>query len=52
MEIAQQQGIAIPITEQVYQLLEGEVTPRLALDKLMLRDIKSEFDNFPTEQIW
>jgi glycerol-3-phosphate dehydrogenase (NAD(P)+) len=52
MEIAQQQGITIPITEQVYQLLEGEVTPRLALDQLMLRDIKPEFDNFPTEQIW
>ncbi|MBO1047217.1 MAG: NAD(P)H-dependent glycerol-3-phosphate dehydrogenase [Dolichospermum sp. DEX182a] len=52
MEIAQQRGIAIPITEQVYQLLEGAVTPRQALDKLMIRDIKPEFDNFPTEQIW
>jgi glycerol-3-phosphate dehydrogenase (NAD(P)+) len=52
MEIAQQQGIAIPITEQVYQLLEGEITPKQALDKLMLRDIKPEFDNFPIEQIW
>jgi glycerol-3-phosphate dehydrogenase (NAD(P)+) len=52
MEIAQQQSIAIPITEQLYQLLEGDITPRQALDKLMLRDIKSEFDNFSTEQIW
>ncbi|QJB47048.1 NAD(P)H-dependent glycerol-3-phosphate dehydrogenase [Dolichospermum flos-aquae] len=52
MEIAQQRGIAIPITEQVYQLLEGAVTPRQALDQLMIRDIKPEFDNFPTEQIW
>lgn len=52
MEIAQKYSIAIPITEQVYQLLAGEITPRQALDKLMLRDIKSEFDNFPVEQIW
>ncbi len=52
MEIAQQRSIAIPITEQVYQLLEGEVTPKQALDKLMLRDVKPEFDNFPTEQMW
>jgi glycerol-3-phosphate dehydrogenase (NAD(P)+) len=52
MEIAQQQSIPIPITEQVYQLLAGEVTPKQALDKLMVRDIKPEFDNFPTEQMW
>ncbi len=52
MEIAQKHSIVIPITEQVYQLLAGEITPRQALDKLMLRDIKSEFDNFPVEQIW
>ncbi|MFM6247381.1 MAG: glycerol-3-phosphate dehydrogenase, partial [Dolichospermum sp.] len=37
---------------QVYQLLEGEVTPQQALDQLMLRDIKPEFDDFPTEQMW
>jgi glycerol-3-phosphate dehydrogenase (NAD(P)+) len=52
MEIAQKHSIVIPITEQVYQLLAGEITPRQALDKLMLRDIKSEFDNFSVEQIW
>lgn len=52
MEIAQKHSIAIPITEQVYQLLAGQITPRQALDKLMLRNIKPEFDNFPVEQIW
>jgi glycerol-3-phosphate dehydrogenase (NAD(P)+) len=52
MDIAQKQSIPIPITEQVYQLLEGEVTPKQALDKLMVRDVKPEFDNFPTEQMW
>ncbi len=52
MEIAQKHNIAIPITEQVYQLLAGQITPRQALDKLMLRNIKPEFDNFPVEQIW
>jgi glycerol-3-phosphate dehydrogenase (NAD(P)+) len=40
MEIAQKHNIAIPITEQVYQLLAGQITPRQA------------FDNFPVEQIW
>ncbi|HYW20690.1 MAG TPA: NAD(P)H-dependent glycerol-3-phosphate dehydrogenase [Nodularia sp. (in: cyanobacteria)] len=41
---AKQQNIAIPITEQVYRLLEGEVTPRQALLELMLRDIKPEYN--------
>lgn len=42
MQRARQQNIAVPITEQVYRLLQGEVTPRQALDELMLRDIKPE----------
>lgn len=41
---AKQQNITIPITEQVYRLLQGEVTPRQALEELMLRDIKPEYD--------
>lgn len=41
---AKQQGIAIPITEQVDRLLQGEVTPRQALLELMLRDIKPEYN--------
>ncbi|MFM2064142.1 MAG: hypothetical protein RLZZ507_3813 [Cyanobacteriota bacterium] len=43
MQISQQQNITIPITEQVYRLLETEVTPQQALDELMLRDIKPEY---------
>ncbi|MCG6134975.1 MAG: NAD(P)H-dependent glycerol-3-phosphate dehydrogenase [Nostoc sp. LLA-1] len=44
MQRAKQQNITIPITEQVYRLLQGEVTPRQALEELMLRDIKPEYD--------
>lgn len=41
---AKQQDIPVPITEQVYRLLEAEVTPQQALDELMLRDIKPEYN--------
>ncbi len=44
MQRAKQQNIPVPITEQVYHLLQGEVTPRQALDELMLRDIKPEYN--------
>jgi glycerol-3-phosphate dehydrogenase (NAD(P)+) len=37
-------NISVPITEQVYRLLQGEVTPREALEQLMLRDIKPEYN--------
>lgn len=43
MQISQQQNITMPITEQVYRLLETQVTPQQALDELMLRDIKAEY---------
>ncbi|QLE57270.1 NAD(P)H-dependent glycerol-3-phosphate dehydrogenase [Nostoc sp. TCL26-01] len=43
VQLAKQQNIVIPITEQVHRLLQGEVTPRQALDELMLRDIKPEY---------
>ena len=39
---AKQQNIPMPITEQVYRLLQGEITPRQALLELMLRDKKPE----------
>ncbi len=42
MQHAQQHNISIPITTQVHRLLAGEVTPRQALEELMLRDIKPE----------
>lgn len=41
---AHQYSIPIPITEQVYRLLQSEITPRQALDELMLRDIKPEYN--------
>lgn len=41
---AKQQNTPVPITEQVYRLLAGEVTPQQALDELMLRDIKPEYN--------
>ncbi|MBH8552506.1 NAD(P)H-dependent glycerol-3-phosphate dehydrogenase [Nostocaceae cyanobacterium CENA357] len=44
VQVAKQQKINIPITEEVYRLLKGEVTPRQALEELMLRDIKPEYD--------
>jgi glycerol-3-phosphate dehydrogenase (NAD(P)+) len=45
MQVAQQHNISIPITEQVYRLLQNDITPQQALDELMLRDIKPEFDS-------
>ena len=42
MQRAQQYNISMPITAQVHRLLSGKVTPRQALEELMLRDIKPE----------
>ncbi|GAA6617316.1 NAD(P)H-dependent glycerol-3-phosphate dehydrogenase [Scytonema sp. NUACC26] len=42
VERARQHNIPIPITEQVYRLLAREVTPRQALEELMLRNAKPE----------
>lgn len=39
---ANQQQISVPITAEVYRLLQGEITPRQAVEALMLRDIKPE----------
>jgi len=43
---ANQQGISVPITAEVYRLLQGEITPRQALLALMLRNIKPESNPF------
>jgi glycerol-3-phosphate dehydrogenase (NAD(P)+) len=40
---AKQQNISIPITEQVDRVLQCEISPRQALEELMLRDIKPEY---------
>ncbi|AKG24475.1 glycerol-3-phosphate dehydrogenase [Calothrix sp. 336/3] len=39
---ARQRNIYVPITEQVYRLLQGEITPRQAVMELMLKDTKPE----------
>lgn len=43
---AQRQNISVPITTQVYRLLQTQITPRQALEELMLRDIKPEYGDF------
>lgn len=42
VQLANQQGISIPISAQVDRLLKGEVTPLAAVESLMLRDVKPE----------
>jgi glycerol-3-phosphate dehydrogenase (NAD(P)+) len=42
MEIAKKQQIEMPITELVYLILQGKVTPRNAVTALMSRDFKEE----------
>jgi glycerol-3-phosphate dehydrogenase (NAD(P)+) len=42
LQLAQQQNIELPISYQVWRLLQGEVTPQEATRELMLRDSKPE----------
>ncbi|MGV0025873.1 NAD(P)H-dependent glycerol-3-phosphate dehydrogenase [Phormidesmis priestleyi] len=42
IRLADQQKISVPISSQVHQLLQGEVTPHAAVSALMLRDSKPE----------
>ncbi|MDX2243293.1 MAG: NAD(P)H-dependent glycerol-3-phosphate dehydrogenase [Leptolyngbyaceae cyanobacterium bins.302] len=42
VRLAEQQHIAVPISHQVYQLLQGNITPQAAVAALMLRDYKAE----------
>ena len=42
IRLANQQNISVPISFQVHQLLQGEVTPQAAVAALMLRDSKPE----------
>lgn len=43
VEVARQSQISMPISYQVYRLLQGEVTPQQATAALMLRDTKPEY---------
>jgi len=42
VKIAKTLQISVPITQQVQELLEGQVTPNLALKNLMARDLTTE----------
>lgn len=44
MRIAPQKNLYVPITCQVDRLLRGEISPQVAVDELMRRDLKAEFD--------
>lgn len=41
-QLAQERGIEMPITEQMVEVLYEEKSPRLALEELMSRELKSE----------
>lgn len=43
VDVARQSQISMPISYQVYRLLQGEVTPQQAAAALMLRDTKPEY---------
>ncbi|MDY6784384.1 MAG: NAD(P)H-dependent glycerol-3-phosphate dehydrogenase [Cyanobacteriota bacterium] len=42
VQLAQEHNLDVPIAQQVYRLLEGEVTPQKAVHALMERELKSE----------
>lgn len=46
MKIAQKQNLYVPITYQVYRLIKGEISPKIAVKTLMQRDLKAEFEEF------
>ena len=47
-DIAEKEGIQMPITDEVYRVLQGEHTPQDALAQLMSRAKKSESEIFLT----
>ncbi len=42
INIANREGIPVPISRQVYRLLNGKITPQEAVEALMERDLKAE----------
>ena len=48
--LAHQQQISVPITQQVYLLLEGKVTPQETVKALMSREMKTEFNGLFAEE--
>lgn len=47
VELADRQTIPVPISRQVYRLLQGKTTPREAVQALMERELKPEFCDLP-----
>ena len=45
VRLARQEQIPIPISGQVYRLLKGKSTPKQAVQALMARELKAEFDD-------
>ncbi|MDJ0730461.1 MAG: NAD(P)H-dependent glycerol-3-phosphate dehydrogenase [Crocosphaera sp.] len=45
VELAKKYRIAIPISRQVYRLINGKTNPQEAVKELMARDLKAEFDD-------
>jgi glycerol-3-phosphate dehydrogenase (NAD(P)+) len=43
IQIAKARSLSVPITYQVYALLQGLITPQIAVKNLMARDLTSEF---------
>lgn len=48
IELADQKGIAVPVSRQVYLLLNGKITAQQAVEALMERDLKAEAYTPPT----
>lgn len=46
IEIAQREQIPVPISWEVYRLLNNQITPQQAVEALMERDLKPEFGDF------
>lgn len=42
VQLADRQAIPMPISQQVYALINGDITPQAAVESLMLRDYKPE----------
>jgi glycerol-3-phosphate dehydrogenase (NAD(P)+) len=43
IKLAQQQHISVPITYQIYLLLQEKISPEIAVKNLMARELKEEF---------
>ncbi|MFW6358005.1 MAG: NAD(P)H-dependent glycerol-3-phosphate dehydrogenase, partial [Chroococcales cyanobacterium] len=45
VQLARDEQIAVPISRQVFRLLKGKTTPQEAVQALMARELKAEFDD-------